>query len=136
MSEVTENIPLKLSSHPESPSSMLTEASKRLNDFDFRIRNSGMEILHGQMRQTLLEEDEELYKEGLGLVLLGLEDENYTVRYYAVEILANVLEQTGTHKEAKEIFSKAAATIRGSTHDEKREVRIFAKRVEREFLSE
>ncbi len=118
----------------ENVSTYWDDACSLLNDDDFRLVNRGMTYLLCRMSSKLLEEKPEIYNEGLNLTLDKLEHDNYTVRYCAVSVLANVLEQTENSIEHQEIFNRVGLAIKKSTHDPKKTVRVTAKAVNWKYL--
>lgn len=136
------NTPIENS--PEPDASYWAKAKFLLDDEDPYIMNRGMVHFLVRMTPELLRDNYELYEEGFDLTMeaLALEDTDvcsyYTVRYCAVCILANVLEQIqkSPRPEYAAIYAEAALAIEDKAYDkeEDRKVRIPAKAAVRKYL--
>lgn len=107
-----------------------SDAILMLEDEDHRIRNRGVSTLLHRLshksRFQLLQTDEESYREGFGLLLDKVEDENYTVRMFAVTTLAVVLEATEGKDEFEDIYQKSLVEIFKAMEDNQPRVREHA----------
>lgn len=108
-----------------------------LNSDDFRMRNRGVNILLHRLSEKsnfrLLQENEESYREGFELLLERANDDNYTVRMFAVTALAVVLEATEGREKYEDVYEKALGEIGEATGDESSWVSGHAKDIIKEI---
>jgi len=128
---------IELSSSKEKNENTWDLARPLLNSEDHTLRNRGVNILiHRLSEKTnfqLLQEDEESYREGFDLLLERVEDENYTVRMFAVTTLAVVLEATEGREQYNDIYEKALVEVVKATKDESSWVSEHAKDIIKEI---
>lgn len=124
----TKNIELEYKS--EEQNNIWGDAIPMLYDDDHRIRNEGVDLLREHLSPQsdlqLLQSDEESYRKGFNLLLESVEDENYSVRVFAVEVLKVVLEATEDMDQYKDIHEAAFTEIMSAIGDENPKVSVYA----------
>lgn len=105
------------------------------------IAMTGLMILMAP-ENNLLDEDPELYEKGLDLVTEAAmlkDNEQYsywTVRYCALHILANTLEQTKDRPEYECFYTRAFETVKNNEKDNDRKTKILAKGLSKKYSRE
>jgi len=124
----------------EGQSSVWDDVLPTLEDGDHRIRNRGVKVLLHRLLQEsifqLLQQDEEVYREGFTLLLNRVEDQNYTVRMFAVTALAVVLEATEGREQYEDIYQKALTEIFKAIGDNEPWVSVYANDIVQEMISD
>jgi hypothetical protein len=124
----------------EGQSTIWDDAIPMLEDQDHRIRNRGVNVLLHRLSQEskfqLLQQDEEAYREGFALLLDRVEDQNYTVRMFAVTALAVVLEATEGREQYEDIYGKSLIEIFKAIGDNEPWVSVHANDIVQEMISD
>jgi hypothetical protein len=94
----------------------------RLHNDDHRERNWGLNMLLSRLSPDsdlrLFETNEKLYREGVNLTLERVDDENYTVRVFAVAILEVVLETVKDKEEYEDLHQRVFTEVVEAMTDE------------------
>jgi hypothetical protein len=114
----------------EGQGNVWLDAIPMLHDEDHRIRNEGVDLLRERLSPQsdlqLLQTDKESYREGVDLLLERVEDNNYTVRMFAVTTLAVVLEATEGMDQYRDIHETTFTEIMSTMGDENPKVSVCA----------
>ena len=133
---MTEQIPSSELAQELSPTSYWDNIMNNYNDPFLGMKNIAMTgLLIGMASENnLLEKDPQAYKEGLDLTLDAVENQDYTIRFCAIHILHNILEQTKDNIRYEEIFEVAKAAVLDHVKDENEWVRVVTKTTANKFF--